>query len=701
MRGRIWLNSKIISFWKYPTSKTQLNNIVEKLNEKLKEQNLPEISHTWRIDIPITGVDLYNLNRFNMIDDEHAHDQTYDSFRDITSFFIPISQWNPEIVENPIKYLIKNSHKDINKRFKLDKKYSDKVGPSYYLDDIPAFVKHGIERTSDSIIKLKKLVEWADKINLNNEKIYHHSDEDAHAFGYSKNSNKLIIGNPSETHAGSDLDAHADRYTGRLWSKSKVISFWKYPESLSKLKKIIKDINEYIENNSNEIEYAGNKIDSSWKIDIPKFKFNLRKLNILNNQGKINRMSNTNRIYDIKSELVPIFDYTPDMISKSSEFKEKSNEKLYAHLMSPLEKAKKGIKIKSPGFGAEKRYSVKDPSKLGGAYQQGDVPQHVMHQLTRTSDSILKNKPILENKQKDDFKKYIPKLSKFMIENGMKIVPLPKVKIRNNEVKNAESIFGKTAYYDRDLKEITLFTLDRHPKDILRSFAHEMVHHEQNLQGRLNNIVSTNTNEDGHMEKFEKEAYEKGNIMLRNWEDNLKQNKQSLNEIQTEYGCLMLKINFPGWNNFADSYIKGEDLYDNTKHEYGREHEPHCTVLYGFHEDVDVEKIKQIVQSLKNEIIITTDKINVFSTKNFDVVKFEVKSPLLTKLNEIMRKNFKYTSNYNDYNAHMTIGYVKPGLGEKYSKNLNKTISLSSGTFVYSYPGGVKEEFSIKKLNKL
>jgi hypothetical protein len=49
-----------------------------------------------------------------------------------------------------------------------------------------------------------------------------------------------------------------------------------------------------------------------------------------------------------------------------------------------------------------------------------------------------------------------------------------------------------------------------------------MVHHIQNLENRLNNISTTNTNEDGALPEIEKEAYEKGNMMLRNWEDNIK-----------------------------------------------------------------------------------------------------------------------------------------------------------------------------------
>ena len=113
-------------------------------------------------------------------------------------------------------------------------------------------------------------------------------------------------------------------------------------------------------------------------------------------------------------------------------------------------------------------------------------------------------------------------LSQYMIDNGMNIQPLPKIKVIKDDEKNASDLLGKTAYYNPSEKSITLYTMDRHPKDILRSFAHEMVHHEQNLEGRINNINTTNTNEDGDLLEIEKEAYEKGNMMLRNWEDSIK-----------------------------------------------------------------------------------------------------------------------------------------------------------------------------------
>jgi hypothetical protein len=52
-----------------------------------------------------------------------------------------------------------------------------------------------------------------------------------------------------------------------------------------------------------------------------------------------------------------------------------------------------------------------------------------------------------------------------------------------------------------------------------------MVHHMQNLEGKLDNINTTNTNEGGDLPEMEREAYEKGNMMLRNWEDNIKSEK--------------------------------------------------------------------------------------------------------------------------------------------------------------------------------
>lgn len=118
-----------------------------------------------------------------------------------------------------------------------------------------------------------------------------------------------------------------------------------------------------------------------------------------------------------------------------------------------------------------------------------------------------------------DYKQQIKNLTKYMIKSGMNIVPLPKIIFKHNDSNNAKNFLGKTAYYDPASKVIILYTEGRHPKDIVRSFSHEMIHHEQNLNNKLTNITTTNTNEDDNLSGLEKEAFLKGNMTFRNWTD--------------------------------------------------------------------------------------------------------------------------------------------------------------------------------------
>ena len=59
-----------------------------------------------------------------------------------------------------------------------------------------------------------------------------------------------------------------------------------------------------------------------------------------------------------------------------------------------------------------------------------------------------------------------------------------------------------------------------------------MIHHIQNLEDRLENITTTNTMEDDHLNDIEREAYTRGNMVFRNWTDNIDgEEVTSLNEI--------------------------------------------------------------------------------------------------------------------------------------------------------------------------
>ena len=124
-----------------------------------------------------------------------------------------------------------------------------------------------------------------------------------------------------------------------------------------------------------------------------------------------------------------------------------------------------------------------------------------------------------------DYKQKIKALTKHMMDKGMNIVPLPKVIFKHGDEENAKQFLGKTAYYDPEAMEIVLYTEGRHPKDIVRSFSHEMIHHIQNLEGRLGNVATTNTLEDDHLDKIEQEANLNGTMTFRNWTDSLQEKK--------------------------------------------------------------------------------------------------------------------------------------------------------------------------------
>ena len=125
-----------------------------------------------------------------------------------------------------------------------------------------------------------------------------------------------------------------------------------------------------------------------------------------------------------------------------------------------------------------------------------------------------------------DYDPYIKSLFSYMVDKGLEIEPLPKVTIVS-DLQHATGIFCKTATYKPNSHEVVLYVAGRHPKDILRSLSHEMIHHMQNLQGLIGNgtIKTTNTNEDDYLQKIEDQAYLLGNRCFRNWEDREKNKK--------------------------------------------------------------------------------------------------------------------------------------------------------------------------------
>ena len=97
--------------------------------------------------------------------------------------------------------------------------------------------------------------------------------------------------------------------------------------------------------------------------------------------------------------------------------------------------------------------------------------------------------------------------------------------ILRKDVENGAMTLGRTAYYDHSNLDVVLYITGRHPKDILRSFAHELIHHVQNERGDLHLGDASDpqyAQNDEHMRNMEKEAYLQGNLLMRDFEDNFK-----------------------------------------------------------------------------------------------------------------------------------------------------------------------------------
>nr|HPI82665.1 2'-5' RNA ligase family protein [Candidatus Paceibacterota bacterium] len=119
---------------------------------------------------------------------------------------------------------------------------------------------------------------------------------------------------------------------------------------------------------------------------------------------------------------------------------------------------------------------------------------------------------------------------------------------------------------------------------------------------------------------------------------------------------------------------------------YGLEEQPHITVVYGIHEDeIDPETVASVIKANMKPLTVTIDEIDIFEGKEYDVVKYNVPvNDQLKKYRELFLK-FPNTQTFPEYHPHMTIAYVKPGMGKKYKRKLREPFEVTFTSGVYSY----------------
>ena len=166
-----------------------------------------------------------------------------------------------------------------------------------------------------------------------------------------------------------------------------------------------------------------------------------------------------------------------------------------------------------------------------------------------------------------------------------------------------------------------------------------------------------------------------------------------------EYGCLMvfLDVNKESWKELQNM-IDEDDLYtEEGDTSYGREDEPHVTILYGLHDDIEDEDIEEDINDIK-EPKIAFKSISSFDNPKYDVLKFDATGEILHDINKKLT-TYPHTNNFPDYHPHMTIGYLKPGKGEVYAKQFQGlSFSVRPTHVVYSHPNGSKDTITINHI---
>ena len=136
------------------------------------------------------------------------------------------------------------------------------------------------------------------------------------------------------------------------------------------------------------------------------------------------------------------------------------------------------------------------------------------------------------------------------------------------------------------------------------------------------------------------------------------------NFLKNAYSFSSIQFNFPssiaqeiyewGLKNIPESILADD----------GREDNIHVTIKYGIHIN-DFTALRNVFINVK-PVPVTLGKISLFTSDEYDVIKIEISSPELHRLNKVISSSFEVTDTHPTYTPHCTIAYVKRGCGAPY-----------------------------------
>jgi 2'-5' RNA ligase len=153
-----------------------------------------------------------------------------------------------------------------------------------------------------------------------------------------------------------------------------------------------------------------------------------------------------------------------------------------------------------------------------------------------------------------------------------------------------------------------------------------------------------------------------------------------------EYAFLMIDYDTPEIIKDIHNKISDEEVYTEKDKEYGIEHETHVTVVPCLDNDVNLDKIKKMLEPLEKYKLMLNNISMFTNNEKFDVLKCDANSFILKDTNKKITSKFPTHSEYKEYNPHVTIAYLKKDIGEKYTKDiLSPLVVLKPKRFHFSY----------------
>lgn len=128
----------------------------------------------------------------------------------------------------------------------------------------------------------------------------------------------------------------------------------------------------------------------------------------------------------------------------------------------------------------------------------------------------------------------------------------------------------------------------------------------------------------------------------------------------------------------------------------GREEDAHVTVLYGL-DATEPDLVKEILKGVEPFTITLRETSPFTESPLFDVVKFDVNSVGIQKLNRLLREKCPYHGTYPNYHPHATVAYVRKGHGAKYAGRKIPGASFVATEVVFSSSNGKKTKIKLGK----